>query len=109
MSIERRRSERANVNIKAELVSEDISYTGVLENLSEDGMFMKTAPVKHAKGFIPGTIYKLNIQKPHEETLNLSCEVVWFHTETSSFGLIFRIGMKIINPPQSYKELLEVL
>ncbi len=109
MEIERRHTERTAVNLDAELISDGVSYAGTLENLSEDGIFIKTAHTKNAIDFTPGKIFQVKFQPSPGETLNLSCEAIWFYTETSSMGLIFSIGMKIINVPQRYKEFLEVL
>jgi hypothetical protein len=106
--MERRRFRRKIVSLKAELISGGVSYLGVIENLSEEGIYMRIAPTKNAIDFVPGTKVELRFQPSSEETLNLPCSVKWAY-KTPPHGLTTSIGMEIINPPPEYKEFLETL
>src|SRR3990167_9703709 len=94
----KRLSKRIIIGLKAEIISGDISCEGVIENLSEAGIYVITAPTKTEINFAPGTILEVKFQFLSGETLNLHCEVKWSY-KTPPHGLTNRIGMKIINPP----------
>ena len=96
--MEKRLSKRIIIGLKAEIISGDISCEGVIENLSEAGIYVITAPTKTEINFAPGTILEVKFQFLSGETLNLHCEVKWSY-KTPPHGLTNRIGMKIINPP----------
>ena len=96
--MKKRLSKRIIIGLKAEIISGDISCEGVIENLSEAGIYVITAPTKTEINFAPGTILEVKFQFLSGETLNLHCEVKWSY-KTPPHGLTNRIGMKIINPP----------
>jgi hypothetical protein len=115
--MEKRRSKRKIVALKAEIVSGGKSYAGVIENLSEDGIYIITTPSKSSIDFALGTTVELKFQPPSEpkdilrssgETINLHCKVIWSY-KTPPHGLTHSIGMEIINPSPEYKELLKTL
>jgi len=106
--VERRRSKRKIVSLEARLVSGGVRLAGVIENLSEEGIYMRTAPTKSVIDFSPGTPLELSFQLPSGEMLNLHCNVKWAY-KTLPHGLTNSIGMEIINPPQKYKEFLKSL
>jgi len=108
--MERRLSKRVNVKLGAELVSGDRTYAGVIENLSEHGIFMRTVPWETPVNCLPGTTIVLKFQPSSGETLSLHCEVKWLHIDkTPSLGLTNSMGMAIIDPPRQYKEFLRPL
>lgn len=106
--MERRRSKRILVSLKAELISGDVSYAGIIENLSEEGIYMRTLPTKAATDFTPETKHELKFQLPSGETINLHCKVKWSY-KTPPHGLTNSVGMEIIDPPPEYKEFLKTL
>jgi hypothetical protein len=95
--MERRLSKRIIVGFKAEFVLGGISYTGVIENLSENGICVITAPAKTAVDFTPGATPELKFQTSSGKTLDIYYKVIWSN-KTPSHGLTNRIGMKIITP-----------
>ncbi len=95
--MEKRLSKRIIIGLKAEIISGDIICEGVIENLSETGIYVITAPTKSEIDFAPGTILEVKFQFLSGETLNLHCEVKWSY-KTPPHGLTNRIGMKIIDP-----------
>jgi hypothetical protein len=108
--MEKRHPKRVIVSLVAELISEDKSYVGIIENLSEKGIFMKISSTNTAIGFIPGNTPMVKFQISSGETLNLRCEIRWLHTyKTPTHDLINKIGMEIIDPPTRYKEFFKTL
>ncbi len=98
--MERRRSKRIFASFNTELTSGGKSYTGIIENLSENGVgvYMETAPTKNTIDCTPGTTLQLKFQPISGETLYLHCKVKWSH-KTPPHGLTNSIGMEIIEPP----------
>ena len=47
---------------EAELISRNKNCAGLVENISEHGLFMITSSMKRAATFIPEKIFKLNFQ-----------------------------------------------
>lgn len=105
---ERRRSKRIIVKLKTEIVTESQGHTGFLENLSEEGIYMITAPANPMIDFPPGTSLELKFLLPSKELLNLKCKVKWSF-RTPPHGLTNSMGLEIIDPPPQYMELLEAL
>ncbi len=106
--MERRRSKRKIVRLSAERISSDKNHAVFIENLSEDGIYLITAPAKTAIDFIPETMLKVKFQFPSGETLNLHCKVIW-SCKTLHDGLTNSIGLEIIDPPLKYKEFIRTL
>jgi hypothetical protein len=79
--MERRRSERQSVVFKAEIISENKSYAGVIKNLSEHGAYVETVPTKVVNDFIPGNFITVKFQLPTGETLTIQYEVMWLYSK----------------------------
>jgi hypothetical protein len=107
--MERRRSERIQVRLKAERISGDSGYSVFIENMSESGICLITAPSSHAVSFQPGTEVVLKLELSTGNTLDINCRVVWSYQNTPPDGLTNNVGMEVIDPPLKYKELLETL
>jgi hypothetical protein len=93
----KQRFKRIIIGLKVEIISGDISCEGVIENLSENGIFVITFPAQTTIDFIPETPLQLNFRTLLGETLNLRCKVIW-SSKTPPHGLTSRIGMEIIEP-----------
>ena len=120
------------VSFKVELISGSSSLAGFIENLSGDGIYMKTSPAKAAVDFTPGKIFEVKFQplfgetlcntrvcKYHntcivkfqplfEEALRLQCKIKWSY-KTPPHGLTNSIGMEVIHPHPTYGEFLKKL
>jgi len=95
---------RIPVYLKADLISDDKSYAGIIGNLSEEGAYVEIENVKTAMPFLPRKKLKLKFQVAPKKTLNLLCEVVWLYTKIiQPHGLTNSVGLEIINPPPKYK------
>ena len=107
--MERRRCNRIPVILKAKVIIGDKTYAGFIENVSVEGIkYSITSFFQTTKDFTPEMIIKLNFQNPSGETLNLNCELIWF-SKISPNDTELTLGMKIIDPPQNYKEFVRTL
>lgn len=106
--MEKRRSKRITVSLKAERISGSSNHSVFIENLSEHGICMTAAPAKTAKDFTPETNVRLKLQLSSGETLNLDCRVIWSH-KTLPHDPTKSVGMEIIDPPLKYLEFLKTL
>ncbi|MEK7307494.1 MAG: PilZ domain-containing protein [Nitrospirota bacterium] len=116
--MDKRSSNRKKVNLHAEVILESEYHLGFIENISEEGMFMRTAPTAAAPSFSPGAVINLKVQLPSGEDLNMRCRVVWSY-KTPHEGLASRIitpvpeytamGMQIIDAPAKYQEFIATI
>ncbi len=103
-----KRSKRVILEIPAEIITENKHCAGTIENLSDNGMYVVTAPAKSEKHFPPGTEAEIRFRLPSGEKLALHCKIKWsFLTPPHSYT--FSIGLKIKDPPLSYHEALQAL
>jgi len=109
MAMEKRRSKRIRVNLKAERISGDEKYGVFIENISEHGICMITTHLKAHSKYIPGTYIELRFRLSSGETLNLSCKVIWAHLKIPPDGLTDSIGLEITDPPLKYIEFVRSL
>ncbi len=73
-------------------------FTGVIENLSRDGLCIRVSPSEDSIDCDPGARHKVRFQLLTKEVLHLYCEVVW-----SNKLLLHPFGSrKHIDPPQEY-------
>ncbi len=102
--MEKRRSDRIGLNLKAKIVSGGKVYNGFIKNVSESGIgYLITSSIHISKDFTPIKTIELNFQIPSDEILKLNCEIIWF-SRTSPDAKILTLGMKIIDPPLKYSE-----
>jgi hypothetical protein len=107
--MERRRSTRIDLRLRARSILKDNVYKGSIENFSREGM-MEVILNRQVLGMLPGTTIGVSFQTPSGETLNLECEVKWIrHLSNLPFAVTHHIGMEIKNPPQKYMEFVESL
>lgn len=107
--MERRRSERKTIHLKAERISGDESHAVFIENISEHGIHIITAQAEPAEDFPPDTPLDLRFQLSSGETIELNCRVRWSYQNTLPAGLTSNIGMEIIDPPLRYREFVKNL
>lgn len=107
--MERRKSERLPFSSNASIVFRGQTYAGSIENVSEGGVeYLLTSSIKTSEDLTPEKLIKLNIQTPSGRNISLSCEVKWF-LKMPQNGKKLTMGMKIINPPDEYRELIKEL
>ena len=96
--MERRVANRIKIGFKATLSSGDITFEGVIDDLSEKGVKVLMYSSKSPETFAPETPITLNFQPSSRETLNLDCRVKWTG-KLRPHGSESKIGMEIINSP----------
>ena len=103
--MERRRSKRLTVNLKAERISCTDNCSVFIDNLSESGISMLTTKTKK-NVYVPGSEIDLELELMTGETINLNCNVKWaynnFPEEKTN-----NVGLEIIDPPQKYMDFLK--
>ncbi len=111
----KRLSERIPAHFEADIISDRERHTGVVDNLSKDGIHMKIPLTKTSINFPPGTTLDLEFQlisgetlKPSGEKLKLQCEVIWLDKNLPD-GLTDYIGFEIIEPSSTYEEFLKII
>ncbi len=107
----KRRAERKKVFVETNFTSGGRSYTGVIENVSEYGVYMKTSLTKTAIDFLPATTIELKFCIPSGETINLSCEIIWLYSKKiqhprleNGFAFENNIGMQNKTSPPEYEK-----
>lgn len=106
--MEARQHKRIIVSFPAELVCNENRYASTIENLSEKGVYVVTAPQGGREHLTPDTLLQLKFQSPSGEKYALNCRIIWSY-RTPPHGLTNSVGMEIINPPVPYRELLKTL
>jgi len=114
--MERRDVARKDVSLKTILISGSKSYDGIIGNVSEYGLYVKTSLTKTEIDFLPTTILELKFNIPSGKTINLLCEIIWLyskkiqHPRLGNEGVLENnIGMEIKNSPPEYKNFVENL
>jgi hypothetical protein len=107
--MEKRRSQRIKVDLKAERISGDETHGVFIENISENGIHIITAHVKEHRGYFPGRDVDLKLFLSSGGVLRLRCKVKWLCPEILPNNLIDSIGLEIIDPPLRYIEFVKTL
>ncbi len=105
--MERRSARRLVVNLKAERLSCTKNCSVFIENLSDTGIYMITAPSK-SLDYEPGRKLLLKLELATGKTLNLQCNVKWSY-DNSPEDLTNSVGLEIINPPDEYMKFVSTL
>jgi hypothetical protein len=106
--IDKRIHGRIIARIKAVLTFEGVSYVGMIENISEHGLYMISLPIKHQIDFRPGSIHEMKLRTLPGKSVILHCNVQWAY-KTPPYGLTNSVGMEILNPSPVYREFLGTL
>ncbi len=107
-TLNKRRSKRQMVSLITRFASNNSSYTALIENISEEGIFMRVSPSSNGLTLTPGSKLKLLIKLPSGEFLSSQCNVIWSY-KTPPHGLINSAGMEIMNPSPQYADFLRIL
>ena len=104
--------ERKIVDLEAELLAGGHSYTGTIENISSDGLYIQftTEPTKSAKDFLPTSKLVIKFQIPSGEKIDLTCESRWINIyQVPPDSVVNNLGILIIDPPQILKDFVDTL
>ncbi len=105
--MERRRSRRVTVNLKAERISCTENCSVFIENLSKSGISMISV-AENNKHYVPGSEIDLELEMSNGETINLNCNVKWAY-ENSPEDSSNNVGLEIVDPPKDYLEFINAL
>ena len=100
--MEKRASERISDSLDAEVIFDGVSFSGIIMNYSEEGLFLVSATLYEVDEVDEKTEVELRCTLPSEEKVNLRCEVKWCNKKDSPFGVSLNMGMKILDPPEKY-------
>ena len=105
---EKRIGDRIIVRLKAVMISEGMSYVGMIENISEYGLYMIAIPTKQTIDFTPGILHEMTLRASSGETISVHCKLQWSY-ETPPYGLTKSIGMEILDPSPEFRLFLATL
>ena len=105
--METRRHKRITVDLQARLFFGQTGYSGIIRNISEEGMFVRTSSIHTPIDVDSGTTLQIECQLPAGEELNLNCPVKW-SMKIPPENLRSCIGIEIIDPPVEYKEFMKI-
>ncbi len=105
---EKRESERIACQLNATIVTDDKFHDGFIKNISKSGL----------EYVMPSSINppeERNLQESIElifaiysnELIHLDCAPIWFAADQPTDSIL--IGMKVINPPPRYNELIRTI
>jgi hypothetical protein len=90
-------AKRITAGYKAEIIFEDKTYQGAIENLSETGANITIVIQEKELSLTPGKKLKLEFESQPGEKISLDCIIRWT-TKLPPHGLINVIGVEIIDP-----------
>jgi hypothetical protein len=93
---------------KVEVLADGKSYVGIVENISEKGLYMIVNPSKTSIDFTSRTKLELKFQLSSGESLNLLCQVKWSY-KTPPHGLTYSMGVEILKQSPEYIEFFSAL
>ncbi len=105
--MERRNVERKVIKLKAERLSCTGNCSVFIENLSENGIKMITAPHKE-DDFVTGKDLDLELELSNGESINLNCNVIWAYDNPAG-DPTSSVGLEIVDPPREYMEFVKAI
>jgi len=103
-----RRHKRLIVSLPAEMTAGDIRLSASIENLSDAGLYLITAPSKDPLNFDTDSPVELFFTLPSQEKIRLNCKVRWSY-RTPPHGFTNSVGLEIIDPSPEFRESLNTL
>ena len=105
---QKQRFKRYNIKLLSIVSSDAANYTGFIKNASEEGLAYETYSFASTlKKLSTKKVVNIMLKMPSGEILNLNCAIKW-SSEHSPWSL-FKMGMKIIDPPLKYREYVKTL
>jgi hypothetical protein len=106
--MEARRHKRLIVSLPAEVTAGNVHIAASIENLSDAGVYLITAPSDEPLNLETDTAVELSFILPSLEKINLNCKVRWSY-RTPPHRLTNSVGLEIINPSPEFRESLDTL
>jgi hypothetical protein len=102
---EKRRSRRIGYNLDVEVKSGGNGYSGFIENLSREGLFVIASHFEHVSDFVTGAVISVDFQTPSGIEMELRCEIKRMSINREPLaGSVYFFGLEIIDPPLEYEE-----
>ncbi len=96
------------VNLKAKLTSDSTVHPGIIENLSEDGLYVRAVSRKTPSDFVLGKLLRVDFRANSGDKICLLGKVKWAYKMPPN-GLIYSLGIEVINSNGFMEKLLQVL
>ena len=107
--MERRTAKRVSVSLKAERISGDEKHSVFIEDISERGIHIITAPSAAIRKYVPGNEIDLKLELSSGSKILLHCITRWAYHKLPPEGEIDSIGLEIIDPPAEYIKLIQAV
>jgi hypothetical protein len=105
---DKRHNKRKMVSLTANLLNNDIPYSGLIENLSADGMHVRLTPSNTSKNLSLNSDLKVEFKVSGKQSFLLSCRKRWAFN-TPPHGVVKSVGLKITNPSIDFKNFVKTL
>ncbi len=107
--MEKRHYKRIPVRLEAYILTAEKTYTGSIENVSEDGFeYLVHSSSKATEDFHFDKTVEIYFQIPSGEAVNIFCTVKWLSKISSVDGPL-TIGIKIAEPSPKFHGLIRAL
>lgn len=94
---------RIPISLTGQLISYNVSYDVIIENISEYGIYARLPLNERETEYQLDSDIMVNLHLPYSESVNLNCKKRWSY-QTRPDSLIENIGIEVINPPEKYRE-----
>ncbi len=104
--MEKRNARRIKSDIPCRLVSRSLNFSGLIEDLNENGICVLIHPTRAVEDIPCGMTFMVKFQIPSGDTIDLQCTVKQAY-KTSPEEPTNNVGMEIKQQPPEYKEFLK--
>jgi chromosome segregation ATPase len=94
---DKRHNKRKAVSLSANLLNNDIPYSGLIENLSEDGMHVRLTPSNTSKNLSLDSNLKVEFKASSKQSF------------PPPHGVVKSVGLEITNPSIDFKNFVKTL
>jgi len=107
--MERRRSKRMAVNLNAERISGNERHSIFIEDISESGIHIISAPSQESRKYTAGADIDVSFRISQKKSITLHCKTRWAYHRMLPEKQVDSIGLEIISPPAEYLEFIRTL
>jgi hypothetical protein len=93
---------------KAKLIVNSIAYPGIIENLSKDSLYIRTASGNSKPDFTPGKVLRVNFNADSDKEISLFGVIRWSY-KTPPYGITDSLGIEITGSRSHYEEFFNAL
>jgi hypothetical protein len=85
------------VNLKAELIVDNISHPAIIESLCDEGIYMRVLPETSPVELPSGKAVEIKLHQPSGQSQSIRCKVKWAY-KTPPHELTTSIGLHLLTP-----------